>query len=270
MKDLSRPGFDISKISSPLHFFSLVAYIISLAILYAGMYSLSNGYGEIAWFLIVGAVVLILGVTAAIFVIMRAHHWTLFRPSELTPEYMSFVQAFSSKGKISPELLDQIDREFFFAAADFAQGHARKISNEIFDQLLEANPTFLTSYPNIAGQWEGIINGSNQHVEITQRGPMVFLKGTVYKADKTTLYTWDAEGRIIADVLVFFWQTGKTRGIDVMRVSPNADILYGKYFNQFGGTGDERYERFDNEQRLNDTTPEKLMSSVKTNIESSK
>lgn len=107
MKCSPRRGFDISKVGSPLHFFSLVAYVVSVAILYAGMRALSIGYPEIASVLIAGALLWMIGVTMAVFMIVRRQHWALFPPSALTREYISFVQSLSDKAKAPAEVIDQ-------------------------------------------------------------------------------------------------------------------------------------------------------------------
>lgn len=100
--------------------------------------------------------------------------------------------------------------------------------------------------PKVAGRWSGMVNRKDQIIEIKQKGPIVFLEGTVMD-DDTVTYTFTGEGRIVSNVLVFKWITCEsgdvpTHGVNVMKLSPQGDVIDGKYFNSLGGSGQERYE----------------------------
>ena len=90
MENETRRSFDVSKIGSPLHFFSFIAYIVSISVLLIGVQVLSSDSLELAWVLIVIGLLLLIGVTIAVFVILRTQHWALFSPTDLTREYINF------------------------------------------------------------------------------------------------------------------------------------------------------------------------------------
>jgi hypothetical protein len=245
VNDLSRRGFDPIRVRGPLQFFSLVAYVVSLAFLYAGMRALPIGPPEIAWTLIVGALLLVIGITAAIFMTMRKYHWTYFHPSEITEEYAIAVRSLSATGKLPPEVTDQRIREFFLDIAKDTQRYSNRVLAEILDSLTATGQISSGPQTNLTGGWKGIVDGSDQIIEIEQRGPIVFLNGTVLDDAGTVAYTFEGEGRIILGVLVFSWRAGYASGTNIMTISPKGDVLEGKYFNQFGAYGYERYERAD-------------------------
>lgn len=248
MKDSSHRGFDPSTVKGPLQFFSLVAYVVALAILYAGLRVLSTGPQSLAWLLIIGALLLILGITVAIFMTMRRYHWTFFHPSEITQEYASAIQSLSGTGKLPPEDIDQSIREFFLDLAKNTQRYTYNFLMEIFDHLADTNQSPSVEHLNLTGKWSGIVNGVGEIIEIEQHGSIVFLKITVLNDDGTDAYTFKGEGRINSNIFVFSWREEHTSGMNVMSISPKGDVLEGKYFNQFGASGYERYKRVDEKQ----------------------
>jgi hypothetical protein len=258
--DSPRQGLDPLRVKGPLQFFSLVAYVVSLAFLYAGIRVLSVESQEIAWILIIGALLLTIGITAGIFITMPKYHWTYFHPSEITEKYASAVKALSDTGKLPPEVVkEDIQQEAAFdIVANIVSDMTRRselnmrgILMEVLDRLAETSLASSVDYPNLTGKWKGIVNGRDQIIEIRQHGQMVFLEGTVLSDTGTVVYTFKGEGRVVLNILAFSWQIKSTSGTNIMTMSPKGNVLEGKYFTLFGASGYERYERTDEKQSEN-------------------
>lgn len=259
MGDSPRQGLDPLRVRGPLQFFSLVAYVVSLTFLYAGIRVLSVGPQEIAWTLIIGALLLTIGITAAIFMTMRKYHWTYFHPSEITEKYASAVKVLSDTEKLPPEVVEENIEE---VASDIvanivsdmtrlSKRNMHVILMEILERLAETSLASSVDYPNLTGKWKGIVNGRDQIIEIRQHGQMVFLEGTVLSDTGTVVYTFKGEGGVVLNILAFSWQIKSASGANIMTISPKGDVLEGKYFTLFGASGYERYERTDEKQSEN-------------------
>lgn len=159
--------------------------------------------------------------------------------------------------KPSPEATEQDSQglyltaqEFYLAIGNVAQRYARKVWTEVLERLAETNQKPPVDQPNLEGRWKGLVNGKDEVIEIKQRGPMVFLKGTVLNDDGTDDYMFTGEGRLISNILVFSWQAEHTSGTNIMTLSPKGNVLDGKYINHLGASGDETYELIDTVENI--------------------
>lgn len=148
-------------------------------------------------------------------------------------------------------LLDHLfqEQEFNNAVGNIAHDYAKEVVMEILARLAQSQLTSAKlEHSDLAGRWKGMVNGREQTVEIRQKGTVVYLEGVT---QGTPDYKSTGEGRVISNVLVFTWVVdNKLKGIDVMSVLSNGDVLDGKYFTAWG----ERMRRrgIDIYHRVND------------------
>lgn len=125
--------------------------------------------------------------------------------------------------------------------------YAQKIVMKLLDHLAHVQRTNSEYiWPNLSGTWIGMVNGSEQIVDIKQYGPIVYLNGSAGIDLTRSKPLFQGEGRIVFDTLVFQWWAGNDRGINISSISKSGDILDGTYFSSNGATGHEVY-------RLGDT-----------------
>jgi hypothetical protein len=135
------------------------------------------------------------------------------------------------------------EEEFASAVGDIVHDYAEKVVNEILSRQAQAQFTSgKLETPNLAGRWQGMVDGREQIVEIRQQGTVVYLEGFAQGDPRSPEYTFTGQGRIICNVLVFSWRVDNTNGINVMSVLGSNDVLDGKYFTATIGGASEGSE----------------------------
>lgn len=141
-------------------------------------------------------------------------------------------------------LTAQQQREHFKALGDTVHAYAGQVINEFLTRLVKSQNDATNTVPiSIEGIWQGMVNGLEQVVKIRQKGTVVYLEGNAGNESEETGYVFIGEGRIIYGVLVFSWQIRDAKGVNVMSVLDDANVLDGKYFTAMGGAGSEIYYR---------------------------
>jgi hypothetical protein len=141
------------------------------------------------------------------------------------------------------EFLERQDREAARVIANAIHSYAEEVVMELLTRLVWLQLISSTEEPppSIAGRWYGMVNGRNQTVIIRQSGSVVYLEGTALGDSDRSEYKFRGEGRIMYSTLVFSWQIGDAKGINVMSLSRDARILDGRYYTSMGDSGGEIY-----------------------------
>lgn len=144
------------------------------------------------------------------------------------------------------DFLERQAAEAMLKIAATAHSYAREVVMELMARLSESQPVLQAedSFPSIVGEWQGMVDGRGQMIQIQQSGSVVYLKGSARGDSERSGYRFRGEGRIVCNTLVFSWHIkGALSGLNVMSLSRDGSVLDGKYFTVMGRSGSEIYHR---------------------------